>query len=81
MLDIVSITSQGQLTVPRWIRDQFGIKGPVKASIKKVGNSILVEPKNDFWSLGGSLSSEIKATGKDLRSVRDNFHKKWPRKI
>lgn len=81
MLNLVSITSQGQLTIPKSIRKQFGISGSTKATIKKVGSSIIVEPRNDFWSLGGSLGSTIKATDEDLRKARDNFQKVWPRKI
>lgn len=80
MLDIVSITSQGQLTIPKSIRRQFGIGGSTKATIKKIGNSIVVEPRKSFSSLGGSLNSGIVATEADLAEARNNFSSKWPRK-
>lgn len=75
--DIVSITSQGQLTIPVAIRESFGIKGPVKAVIKKVDDVIIVEPKKDFWALEGSLASEVKLTDQELREARASFPQKW----
>ncbi|MFC1790724.1 AbrB/MazE/SpoVT family DNA-binding domain-containing protein, partial [Patescibacteria group bacterium] len=35
MPQLVSITSQGQLTIPKSMRESFGIKGATKATIKK----------------------------------------------
>jgi bifunctional DNA-binding transcriptional regulator/antitoxin component of YhaV-PrlF toxin-antitoxin module len=77
--DIVSITSQGQLTIPVKIRESFGIKGPVKAVIKKIDNVIIVEPKKDFWALEGSLSSGAKLSDQELRDARASFSKNWPK--
>ncbi|MBU3935239.1 AbrB/MazE/SpoVT family DNA-binding domain-containing protein [Patescibacteria group bacterium] len=77
---IVSITSQGQLTIPKGIRDDFDITQASKAVIKKVGSKIVVEPKGGFWSLGGSLKSEIKLTDKQLREARLSFEKEWAKK-
>jgi len=77
---IVSITSQGQLTIPKGIRDDFDINQASKAVIKKVGSKIVVEPKSDFWSLGGSLKSEIRLTDKQLRKARLSFEKEWAKK-
>jgi len=79
MQDIVSITSQGQLTIPASIRRSFGIKGPVKARIKRENNFIIVEPKKDFWLLEGSLASDIKLSDKDLQEARESFSKNWPK--
>ena len=77
MAQAVSITSQGQLTIPKAIRDAFGIHDMVKAFIKKEGNKIVVEPKTDFWSLSGSLESKISLTDKDLKKARQAFSNKW----
>lgn len=79
MQDVVSITSQGQLTVPVSIRQAFGIKGSVKAVIRREGNVIIVEPKKDFWSLESSLASEIELTDNELREARESFSKTWPK--
>jgi len=77
MLDVVSITSQGQLTIPRSIRNAFGIKGAVKAVVRKVGETIVVEPKSDFWSLEGLLKSDVSLTDEDLKKSRKAFSKDW----
>ena len=77
MTQLVSITSQGQLTVPKSILQSFGIKGPVKAIVRKKGKVFEVEPKKDFWSLKGSLAGKIKLTDRELREARDAFEKDW----
>lgn len=75
---VVSITSQGQLTIPKKIRDYFDIdQTATKAVITKVGKKIIVEPKDDFWSLAGSLKSKIKLTDAELKEARTAFGKKW----
>ncbi len=79
MQSIVSITSQGQLTIPKSIRKAFGIKRSTKVVIKKMGNKIIIEPKSDFWSLAGSLSSKIKLSDSELRKARKEFSKSWSR--
>lgn len=77
MQQVVSITSQGQLTIPKSLRKSFGIKGSVKAVVRKKGKTILVEPKNNFWSLSGSLKSKVKLTDKQLKKTREAFSQQW----
>lgn len=79
MQDIVSITSQGQLTIPVSIRRSFGIKGSVKAIVRREKDLIIVEPKKDFWSLEGSLASEVKLSDKELQEARKSFAENWPK--
>ena len=80
MAQLVSITRQGQITIPKLIRKAFGIKGATKASVRKEGGVIVVEPKIDFGSLSGSLRSSISLSDKELRNARDAFEKQWPKK-
>ena len=80
MQNIVSITSQGQLTIPKSMRDLFGIKGSVKAVLRKMGDTIVVTPKKDFWALEGSLQSKIRLSDSDLGKARKEFSKKWGKK-
>lgn len=77
MQQIVSITSQGQLSIPKLMLQDLGIYGATKAIAQKVGNTIIVSPKQDFWSLAGSLSSEIKLSDNQLRNARNSFSKNW----
>ena len=64
MQQIVSITSQGQISLPKLMLQDLGIYGSTKAIIQRKDNTILVTPRNDFWSLAGSLKSAIKLSKK-----------------
>ena len=81
MNQVVTITSQGQLTIPRSIRKHFGIVGSIKAHLRLDGNSIVVEPKNDFWSLAGSLRATKHLTDIQLKQARKAFAKNWSRQV
>lgn len=77
MQQVVSITSQGQLTVPKSFRRQLGITSETKAEIRLEGGALIVKPKKDFWSLGGSLKSKIKLTDKQLKQAKKTFETSW----
>lgn len=81
MIQVVSITSQGQLTIPASFRKILGITSQTKAVIERVGNSLVVKPKANFWSLSGSLKSSVKLSDEELKKARSEFSKKWPKKI
>ena len=80
MEKIVSITKQGQLTIPKKLLQDFKIRGATKAVVYKVGNTIIVKPKHDFRSLSGSLKSKVSLTDKELHKARESFGKSWSRK-
>ena len=80
MQQIVSITSRGQLTIPQGMLRDMNLKVPLKVLVRRKKNVIMVEPKQDFWSLAGSLKSETVLTDKQLRSARDSFSEKWAKK-
>jgi AbrB family looped-hinge helix DNA binding protein len=80
MLKIVSITSQGQITIPKAILRTFGIRGATKAAIKQVGKTIIIEPRKDFWSLESSLVSKVKLSDAELKKARQIFSRKWVQK-
>lgn len=79
MSKIISITSKGQLTLPRDIKEILGIQGQIKASIEVVDGAMVIKPKGSFWNLSGSLKSKVVASDKDLQKARDDFSKHWPR--
>lgn len=68
------------MTIPKELRDIFGITGSVKALARRVGKQIIIEPQTDFFDLAGSLGGKIKLSDKELRQARDNFSKQWARK-
>ncbi len=77
MQQIVSITSQGQISLPKLMLQDLGIYGSTKAIIQRKDNTILVTPRNDFWSLAGSLKSAIKLSDNQLKEARKSFSKNW----
>jgi len=77
MRQIVSITSQGQLTIPKSFLEDWGIFSATKAVVQKRGNTMVVSPKKDFWSLSGSLKSNIVLSDEDLSRARESFSKNW----
>lgn len=77
---IVSITSQGQLTIPKAIRDAFGITGAVKAVLKMEGDHLVVKPQKSFWDLAGTLNTGITLTDQELRDARNAFSQEWGEK-
>lgn len=79
-LQVVSITSQGQLTIPKDFRELLGITSQTKAEIRISEDSLVVRPKKDFWALGGSLKSEIKLSDQQLRQARKAFEISWAEK-
>lgn len=60
MQQIVSITSQGQITIPAAMRRAINIDKYDKASITTENNKIIVEPVTDLLSLGGKLKNRAK---------------------
>lgn len=64
---IVSITSQGQITIPAFMRRSLNLDEYNKASVKKENNKIIIEPIPDFLDLGGSLKS--KAQNKPIDQI------------
>ena len=80
MKSIVSITSRGQVSLPRQLLKEFGIVGHSKAYVRKVGKSIVVEPRKGFVSLSGSLRSRVRLTDAALKKARRSFSKDWPRR-
>ncbi|KKT35615.1 MAG: hypothetical protein UW24_C0006G0025 [Parcubacteria group bacterium GW2011_GWA2_44_12] len=78
---IATITSQGQLTIPKAVRKLFSISGATKARIRVQDKRIVVEPKADFWSLSGVLKSSVSLTDEKLKKARGAFAKRWAGKV
>lgn len=65
----VSITSQGQITIPAKLRRKLGLEKFKKAFISEKEGRITIEPVKDFLELKGSLKTSIKATPKQIREA------------
>lgn len=64
MKQIVSITNQGQISIPVSMRRLMALDRYHKALVKLEGKKIVIEPIVDFLSLGGSLQQKAKKTKK-----------------
>ncbi|MDP3917606.1 MAG: AbrB/MazE/SpoVT family DNA-binding domain-containing protein [Candidatus Woesebacteria bacterium] len=56
----VSITSQGQISIPASLRGLFNLKTTNKANIVQTDEGLLIRPVVDFLELAGSLSTNKK---------------------
>lgn len=56
----VTITSQGQISIPIAIRRQLGLDILQKALVSVTDKKIIIEPVRDFLELGGSLKTNKK---------------------
>lgn len=78
MMQTVSLTSQGQISIPSRMLKLYKIKKPARVVIKVVETGWLVEPVGDIFSLGGSLSKyAIKnKTTKEIMAMEKGAMKK-----
>lgn len=56
----VSITSQGQISIPAKLRRKLGLEKKRKAFVTEQNGKIVIEPVKDFLELAGSLKTEKK---------------------
>lgn len=78
---IVSLTSQNQISIPINMSRVWGKIKPKKLMVTLVGEELRIKPVADFRLLKGLLKSDIKLTDKQLSDAKGEFEKKWPRKI
>lgn len=68
MTQVVSLTRQGQISIPAKMLAKYGKNRPTKVIVKAVENGWLVEPVPDILSLGGSLH-KYALKGKTLEEI------------
>ncbi len=56
----VSITSQGQFSIPAKFRQKLGLEKNTKAFVTEQNGKLLVEPVKDFLELAGTLKTNKK---------------------
>ncbi|MDD2225135.1 MAG: hypothetical protein PHP97_03150 [Candidatus Shapirobacteria bacterium] len=78
---IVSLTSQNQISIPVNMSRVWGKVKPKKLMVTLVGEELRIKPVTDFRLLKGLLKSNIKLTDNQLSEARRKFEKKWARKI
>jgi AbrB family looped-hinge helix DNA binding protein len=80
MTKVVAITSQGQIAIPKRMRELLGISGQTQAVVEIVNNSVVITPTSDFWMLEGSLRSSTTLSDVELKSARKAFANSWTQK-
>lgn len=53
--DIIKVTSKGQATIPKELRDEFGITTPGRVVMESTDDGILVEPVPSPEEVAGEL--------------------------
>lgn len=69
----VSITSQGQISIPAPIRHKLDLNKSKKALISERDGKLFIEPVKDLLELKGVFKTNIKATSKATREAFENY--------
>lgn len=72
----VSITSQGQMTIPADIRLALGLQKASRAIVSTVGGKMVVEPEPDILALRGIFKTKKRVSWSKTRKMLD---KAWTR--
>lgn len=64
---IVSITSQGQFTIPSKLRWELGLNKRSRAFVNAEKGKLIVEPVKDLLELKGVFKTKIKASPSQVR--------------
>lgn len=81
MQKMVSLTDQNQVAIPKWMVAEWGSERPTKLVVTKVGEEVRLRPVKSFWSVVGSLKSDIVLSDEQLREARGKFETDWAREI
>lgn len=69
----VSVTSQGQISIPAKIRRELGLDKNGKALVFLEKGKVVIEPVKDLLELRGSLKTKIKATPSQVREAFETY--------
>ena len=72
-MDIASITSQGQVSIPAKLRKKLELDKRKKVFITEEKGKIIMEPVKDILELGGSLKASIKVKPYEGRQAFENY--------
>jgi len=78
---VVSLTSQNQITLPMNMVKSLGKVRPKNMVVYMTGDKFVIKPIPDFGLLKGSLKSNIVLTDEQLYKAKGEFETKWARKM
>lgn len=73
MIYTVSITSQGQISIPAPIRKKLGLDKSKKAVVSEKDGKLFIEPVKDLLELKGSLKTDISASQGQVREAFEGY--------
>ena len=69
--EIVRVSQKGQATIPKSLREKFGIETPGEVFVYEEGNRIVLEPVPSLEDLGGIHADTDREPGEVLEKVRE----------
>ena len=75
MIELGKVTSKGQITIPKEVRDILGVSGGDKILFEKKDGEVVIKkvPKNSIFSVLDEAIPLRKETSALLRSIRDEW--------
>ena len=75
MIELGKVTSKGQITIPKEVRDILGVSGGDKILFEKKDGEVAIKkvPKNSIFSVLDEAIPLRKETSAILRSIRDEW--------
>jgi len=70
--NVVRVSQKGQATIPKPLREKFGIDTPGEVFIYEEGERIVVEPVPSLEELGGIHASTDRDCGEMIEKVREH---------
>jgi antitoxin PrlF len=77
--EIVRVSQKGQATIPKALREKYGIDSPGEVFIYEEGERIVVEPVPSLEELEGIHASADREPGEILGKVRETKRKERQR--
>ncbi|OGE19093.1 hypothetical protein A3A14_01175 [Candidatus Daviesbacteria bacterium RIFCSPLOWO2_01_FULL_43_38] len=65
----VSITSQGQITIPAKLRRSLGFDKNKKALVREENGELIIKPVQDLLELEGSFKTNLRFTPHQIREA------------
>ena len=77
-MQTVTVSSQGQILLPKQIRDELGIRSGTKISLTTQGDTITLVPHTEkkFKKTKGILRGEINAAG-GVEKSHQKYEQEW----
>lgn len=69
----VTITSQGQISIPAKFRHELGLDKTKKALVSMEDKKIIIEPTRNFLELEGAFKTKIKISSKEARKKFEDY--------